>query len=358
MNATVPLPLPAPNPVRTYVNAVWQRRFPIAGFVFAVALLSVGWALLMKPWYTAETTLLPPSENNEGFSNFASLIENKALARVGLFSTSSPSDVYVEILNSRRLHEAMVRKFDLMKVYDMGNKMDGTLKELALHVDAKAEATGIVAVSVEDTDKQRAADMANFLVSELDRFNRETLQTRGKRTRQFLEARIKELDQRMEAAEARLTQYERLHKVVVATDASAVQGLSDVVAKKLSLQVKRAYMESYSAPGSPSVKEMDAEIEAFDRELTRLPEVKNEGARLALDAEIQHKLFTFLTAQYEEARVEEMRDTPTVTVLDVARAPEVRTRPKRTFVVLGGAAFATALSLAWVWWTVRQDLRA
>jgi uncharacterized protein involved in exopolysaccharide biosynthesis len=216
----------------------------------------------------------------------------------------------------------------------------------------------VVVARVEDTDRKRAAEMANFLVSELDRFNRETLQTRGKRTRQFLETRLTEVEQRMRAAEARMTAYEREHKVVLATDEAAVRGIADVVAQKLSLQVKRAYMESYSAPGSPGVREIDAEISAFDSELDRLPNLKNEGARLALDTQIQRKVFSYLTAQYEEARVQEMRDTPTVSVLDVARAPEFRTRPRRAIMVVTATFVALLLSVGRIALSLRKTARA
>lgn len=354
MNAASPSLLTLPVPARRFVNALWQRRFRIGAFVFVVALLAATWAWFMKPWFTAESTMLPPSEGGDVFTNLTGMIESSALSRVGLFTTSTASDIYVEILNSRRLRESMIKRFDLQKVYDL-TSLDATLKELELHVAVKAATSGVVTVNVEDTSKERAAEMTNFLVAELDRFNRETLQTRGKRTRQFLEARLAELDQRMRSAETRLTAYERTHKVVVASDESSVRGIADVMAQKLSLQVRRAYVASYSAPGSSGVREIDAEIEAFERELGRLPELKNEGARLALDAVVQRKIFTFLTAQLEEARVQEMRDTPTITVLDVARPPEMRTRPKRTVFVLASALVAMALSCGWVWLTSRRD---
>jgi uncharacterized protein involved in exopolysaccharide biosynthesis len=337
--------------------ALRERWIRIAGFCLGVAVLTAAVAVVLKPWFTAETTLLPPTEGGDVFSNLAGLIENSALSRVGLYSASTPADIYIQILESRRLREAMILKFDLKRIYDLKG-MDITLKELHQHVKVAATPAGVVSVRVEDTDRKRAAEMANFLVSELDRFNRETLQTRGKRTRQFLESRLAEVGQQMHAAEARMTEYERQHKVVLAADASAVRGIADVIAQKLTLQVKRAYMDSYSAPGNPGVREIDAEIAAFDRELDRLPNLKNEGARLVLDTEIQRKIFSYLTAQYEEARVQEMRDTPTISVLDVASPPEVRTRPKRTLMVLTSTLVAFLLSAGWVAFSLRKTARA
>ena len=107
-------------------------------------------------------------------------------------------------------------------------------------------------------------------------------------------------------------------------------------------------MSSYTAEGSAAVRAIDAEIAAFDRELARLPGLRTEGARLALDAEIQRRVFTMLTSQLEDARVQEMRDTPTITVLDRARPPEIRTRPKRSLIVLASTMASLLLSAGWL----------
>src|SRR5207247_1849504 len=98
----------------------------------------------------------------------------------------------------------------------------------------------------------------------------------------------------------------------------------------------------------PALTTIDAEMEALDRELAKLPSVKQEGSRLALNVEIQRNVFTVLTAQYEQARVEERRDTPTITVLDMARAPFMKSRPKRSIVVLVATGAALAIGLGWV----------
>jgi uncharacterized protein involved in exopolysaccharide biosynthesis len=163
---------------------------------------------------------------------------------------------------------------------------------------------------------------------------------------------VVDVQSRLGVAEAALTTYEQKHGVVA--DASAIGGMASVIAQKLNLQVKREYVSSYTATGSAAVRSIDAEIAAYDRELARLPGLKNEGARLALDAEIQRRVFTMLTGQYEDARIQEMRDTPTITVLDRARPPELKSRPRRSVIVIASTLVALLLSALWVAWSVRK----
>lgn len=355
--SVVPL-IPPPTPAKRFLSAALERRVPVVVFVLAVMAISVFVSFQLKPWFRAEATLLPPTDSGDVFTNLTGMIESSALSRVGLLSSASTaSDVYIEILKSRRLREALVHRFDLMRLYKTKG-MDRTIRELNTHVSLRAGATGVITVNIEDHDRRRAADMTNFLVSELDRFNRETLQTRGKRMREFLEQRVADSEKRMHDAATSLTAYERTNKVVVASDAAAMKGMVDVAASKLSLQVRRSYVAGYSAPGSPEVRQIDAEIEAFDRELGDLPRIKNEGARLALEAEIQGKVFALLTAQYEEARIQEMRDTPTVTVLDIAQPPELKSRPKRAIIVLGSTFFASLLAAGWIVLSMRRTALA
>jgi uncharacterized protein involved in exopolysaccharide biosynthesis len=356
MTLTAPEPLPLPVTARRFISAVRARIIAIGAFVFGVAAVTAVVALLMKPWYAAEATLLPPSEKSDLFGNLAGMIEGAALSRVGLSTTSTASEVFVEILKSRTLREALIVKFDLKRRYETTG-MDATLKELDQHLIISTTPTGVVVVRAEDHDKRIAADMANFMVSELDRFNRDVFNTKGKRSRQFLEGRLADVRQRLRDAETAITAYERQNKVVISGDESASRGMADVMAQKLSLQVRRSYVQSYS-PGSPAVREIDAEIAAFDRELAQLPGLKNEGSRLLLDAEIQRKVFALVTAQYEEARLQELQDMPTVTVLDVARPPEIRARPKRTLMVMIATLFASVVALGWVALSLRRTARA
>lgn len=345
-----------PRPNDTEVARLWAailaRRVRIAAVVLVVGVLAAGVALWLKPWYAAEARLLPPIEGGDLMSNLAGAIESSALSQVGLFPTSTASDVIVEILKSRRLRESLIVKFGLMKEYKCKN-MDSALMALADHVSVSTTTSGVVILRTEAQSKNQAADMANFMVEELDLFNREVLNTRGKSMRRFLEQQIGEAQARMLQADSAITAYELKHGVLIAGEESSMRGVSDIVSRRIALQVRRAYVMSFSSESSAEVRAIDAELEAFDRSLGPLPMIKNEGQRLTLDAAIHRRVFSMLTAQYEQARLEEMRDVPTITVLDRARPPDLKSRPRRGLIVLSAMMVALVGTLGQVWWSIR-----
>ncbi len=346
-----------PPEFHRYLEALRAHRRGVAGFVLGVAAAAVVVALVLPQWFASESTLLPPTEGSESFSAMASLIQSAALSKIGMFSTQTPSDVFAEILKSRTLREELVTNYDLKRVYRAKN-MDLALRQLDHHLSIDVDKAGVIHIRVEDHDPKRAADMANHMTAALDRFNQETYNTRAKRVRIFLEQRLADVSARLGEAESTLTAYEKKNKVVASTEASAVGGLASIMAERMNLQIKRSYVASYSHENSPALRQIDAEVQAYEREMSKVPALKQEGSRLALEAELQRRLFSLVTAQYEDARVQETRDTPTITVLDPARPAQVRARPKRGLLVAVSTAVAFALALGWVWIQQRRESRA
>lgn len=324
-----------------------SRLRTYARIVGAAVILAAGVSLLLPNWYRAESTLLPPDESGQSsFGLLAGMIQTSALNNLGFATTSTPSDVFGEILESRRLSEAAIERFGLMKLYRRKG-MDRTVKEFRRHLSVRVNAAGLLTVAFEDRDARRAADVTNFLVSELDRFNVETYKTRGKRLRIFLEGRVGEVQRQLVAAEEKLLTYERRRRVVSSAESEKVSGVSDILVQKFNLETQRAYVSSYSSPGNTELRNVDRQLTALNSQIGKLPEVKLEGARLTLDVEVQRKLVVLMTTQYEDARMQETRDTPTVTVLDAASAPQLRVRPKRSLIVAGAALAALLGCAAW-----------
>jgi uncharacterized protein involved in exopolysaccharide biosynthesis len=334
--------MPVSPSLDRFLNAFTARRIPYILFVVLVTAAAAGIAVVLPNWYRAESTLLPPPETSDSFGALTGLIQSSALGSLGLVSTSSTSDVFIEILKSRTLQEAAIRHFGLDQVYRTRG-IDRTLGEFRRHIGVESGRSGVVHLTVEDRSAQRAADIANYLLQELDRFNREVYSTRAKRTRKFLEDRLADTRQRLADAQTQLSSYERQNKVVASPDQATVEGAANLMAQKMNLQIRRSYVSEYSGEASPAMRELDAQLSAIESEIGRLPTIKMEGARLVLEVEIQSRLFTLISSQYEEARIQETRDTPTVTVLDEAQVPEIRSRPKRGLIV--GLSMAVALAL-------------
>lgn len=332
---------------RGFALDLWERRMALGAFVGAVGLVAFGISFVLPSWYRAEARLLPPSEGGDSFGVMSSLIQASALNKLGMMTTATPSDVFADILKGRTLRERLVEKHGLVQRYKARN-MDLALRELDQHIAIETTKSGIIILSIEDRSAAKAAEMTNDLVTMLDAFNQETFSTKARRTREFLATRLAEVRSRLVAAESTLTSYERRHGMLLGPDATAAQSVAGVMAQKVNLQVRRSYVASFSRAESPALKEIDAEMAAVDRELTKLPPLKQEGARLVMDAELQRRVFMLLTAQYEDARVQESRDTPTISVLDAARAPMLRARPRRAVIVAVSVVAAALLFAAWI----------
>ena len=81
---------------------------------------------------------------------------------------------------------------------------------------------------------------------------------------------------------------------------------------------------------------------------SKVPDIEFELMGLKRGVEIQNTLYAFLTQQYEESKIQEARDTPTIQTLDAANKPEKRYQPKRTLMVIGYSIIMLFLSCVYV----------
>jgi uncharacterized protein involved in exopolysaccharide biosynthesis len=317
--------------------------------------LAYGVASLLPRWYQAETTLMPPDENSAGFGLLASMIESSALSKVGLITSASAADVFEVILNSRRVREPLIERYALRKVYGQKN-LDLCLKEMSSHVKVDVLRSHVLVLRVEDQDPKRASDLANDLIGGLERVSSETQVQRASQAGDFLQAQLAAAQRRLRDAENRLSVYERSSGVLAGGEATAVEGVAELMSRKMALQVRRTWMESYAGRENPTLASVTAEISAIDGEIARLPGLKQQASRLALEVEIQRRIYTLLTAQYEETRIDRERTVSGITVLDPARPPTIKSRPRKALVAGVAAAVALVLGGAWVVMRARAEM--
>lgn len=336
------------------------RRFIFFNFILSCFVVGL-FSLFLPNWYRANTTLLPPERSNLGLGISSSVLgEFSALSGLSLPMTATPSDVFAAILKSRAVVEPVIVQEELLKVYGV-KKMEDGLKEFYSHLQVKVENEGIISIQFEDKDRERAARVANLLVEELDRVNRMTSTSKAKNARVFIEERLGQTQTNLKSAEDSLRSFQERNKAIVLDEQmkAAVQAAAELKAEMTSAEIQMNVLSRNMSPDHPQIQQLRSRINEIKRQLgmldsgsgdarennvlgvpfSRAPSLSLELVRLTREVKIQEKLFELLTQQYEQYKIEETKDTPTVQVLDKASPPESRYKPKRaTMVLIAGIA--------------------
>lgn len=341
------------------LGRLWDRvvakRRGIAILVGAVTLVTAIVAFVLPPWYQATASLMPPGEDvSFGIGN---LLKGIGVPGVKVPSQATPAEVFKAILESRRINEEIVRRFDLQKLYKKKYMVD-TIKELRRHAHIGVDDVGMILVSVEDKDPKRAAAMANAYCEELDRFNRESRMTRGRRVRQFIGARLDSTRAELDLAEQRLVRYEAEHKAVALSPeaSSALETASRIYASRTALELRLGVLRGFSTGTTDEERQILDQMAQIDRQLARLPKTGMELARLVRDVKVGEQVFIMLIAQYEDARITEARDVATVDPLDIATPPERKARPRRLQMI--AVAFLLSLVAGVVYASLQDEAEA
>lgn len=334
--------------LRPFFDRIWSARGRVLAGTLAAAVLMYGATFLIPKVYRATAVILPPEESDL-LSNMS--LAQRALSKFPRFGILedyfTPADTYKAILLSRSVQTAIVREFDLQRLYHRPS-MEKTLKVLQGRCKVRLNPDGTIAVSMDDGDPKRAAAMANRLLAQLDEFNVEKRNTTAHKTRVFLERRLAETDSLLRADEAALKAYQEKHHAVVPTisEGADVRGATDLMARKMQLELRLGMLRTYLSEDQEQVVQAKLELEQLDRQIDGIPRLHDDLVRLARDAKIQEQLYVLLRSELEQARIRESMDTPTVQILDPAEPPERQNWPKRTLLAAAAALLALTLQLA------------
>ena len=139
----------------------------VTGFAMLAGVIA---AILLPVKYTAVTKLMSPQQTPSAASMLMSQLANSgtgslaAMAGGGL-GLKNPNDVYVGLLKSRPIADALIQKFGLAKSY-RAKDMTAARMKLADNTDVASEKEGFISVSVTDRDRNRSAEIANAYIEQ------------------------------------------------------------------------------------------------------------------------------------------------------------------------------------------------
>jgi uncharacterized protein involved in exopolysaccharide biosynthesis len=329
------------------------QRF-ITWTVLLVTVAAVLFGFLSPKWYKSTASVLPAEKTDffgglSGVANIAkSITGTKALGALG---GNTEMDRYLAILKSGRVISEMIDKFDLVHVYEITSYPgEKTAKELMSNTELNLEPEGNLTISVYDKDPQRAADMANYFVELLNKVNSEMLAQNARGNRIFIEERYGKNLADIRAAEDSLRRFQQIYGVVSMPDQikASVEAGATLLGQLAMREVQLGVLRRTTTDDNPGVQNAQAEIEELRTKVRQMntgvdlnaggamlfvpfkqiPDLGVEYLRLYREVEIQYKILQYVSPLYEQAKVEEKRETPSVLVLDRAGPAERKAKPK------------------------------
>jgi len=365
-----------------FVLPLVRRRRLIAGIVVAAAVASVAVSLAWPKSWRATVTLLPPERRMDNPMFIPGSFEGlgASLRGISLRHVATPTDIFIAILDSRNVAEALVRRFGLQEEYGVGSLQKAT-QRLQKSTDLLVTQDGTIRIAAVAASPQGAADLANAYVEELDRVNRSLAGAQAVAIREFIETELDEARGRLATAEEALRDFQEEHGAIeISEQAKAmIAAAAEIRARILGAEVELGVLQRTRVGSHPEVvqaKEYLAElrlrlaevegrgepivsVETGDGEpeptrpevfppLSRVPSLALQWGRLFRELKTEEAVLGLLTEQFHRARIEEKRSLPTVRILDPAVPPERRWRPRRSILCIAGTAggFALAVMLA------------
>jgi tyrosine-protein kinase Etk/Wzc len=322
--------------------------------------VAAGVGLVLPKSYTGSTSILPPQQAQSGVAAALSQLGGLAGAAGGALGMKNPSDLYLAMLQSKTVADALVERFRLREVYGQDFLVDAR-RTLAGKSRFQVDKSGVIAIEVDAGEPQLAADLANAYVEELHKLTSTLAVTEAAQRRVFFERHLQQAKETLADAEVRLRQAIEAGGLVSvdAQSRATVETVSRLRAQISAKEIQIGAMRAYATASNPDMRRAEQELSSMRQELGRLetgmgswetpdpaPPVGKAGGsgvgniRLVREVKYQEVMFELLAKQYEIARVDESKEAPLVQVMDRATPPERRSRPKRTRLVLAAAAVA------------------
>jgi tyrosine-protein kinase Etk/Wzc len=336
-----------------------ERRRLLLWFTGTFAILTVVITLLLRNWYTATVTLVPPQQGSSLSAALASQLGNLGgLASMagGSLGLKNPNDMYVAMLKSRTVEDAMIRKFGLMQEYHKRYLTD-TRKAFEHHskVDGSGK-DGLIHISFEDPDPNRAAALANAYVEEFRELSKHLAITEASQRRLFFEQQLEEAKNNLASAEENLKRTEQTTGLIQ-PDSQAralIETAATIRAQITAKEVQIHAMQTFATGENAQLIQAQKELESLRAQLAelggngenneasllvtkgRVPEAGLEYIRKLRDVKYYETIFEILARQFEAAKLDEAKQGAVIQVVDSAIPPDKKSFPLRTvFTIIG-----------------------
>ena len=342
--------------------------FAVTG-VFCIGSIILSFVLPKR--YTAEAIIMPPQQN----SSMATALTAQLSGLGGMSSLASSSlglknvnDMYVAMIRSRVVEDAVIQRFGLMKEYRAKYASDA---RLALEKHVQVDGSGkdsLIHISGWAKDPNRAAEIVNGYVEEYRRFSADLAITEASQRRLLLEKQMEDAKNNLADAEEALKRTEQ-STGVIQLDSQAkvlIETVASLRARISAMEVQIRSLSVYAQDQNAQVIQAQQELASLREQLSRLEGTGNkddkglivsggrvtqaglEYVRRLRDVKYYETIFEIMARQYEAAKFDEAKQGAVIQVIVPAVPPDKRSFPKPIIIVPVSTAAGFLLGIIFV----------
>ncbi len=369
------------------IASLWHNRTLLYRCAAVGLVVSTLVAFLIPPRYTSTARLMPPEQGaGAGMAAMLASVVGKDGSDMGSMATDflglkTSGDLFLGVLKSRTVEDAVIAKLDLRKVY-WDRRWQDARKDLEERTDLSADRkSGIITIMVEDRNPQRAAAVAQEYVSQLTQIVTLLGNSSAHKERLFLEDRLSQVNQDLEQSEQQFSKFASSNTAIDIKEQgkSMLDAVGKTEGELIAAQTELQGLRQLYTDDNVRIRTSQARIDELRRELQKLggranPAAGSDSSPNQVDdypsirqlpglgvpyadlyrrVKVEEAIFETLTKQYELAKIQEAKEAMNVKVLDEPEIPEKKSFPPRLIFMVVGTLMAVAMGSCWIWGSAR-----
>lgn len=349
-----------PNPLLDFLLVLLRRKRLVLGITLTTVAIVAVYSLVMEKTYTSTALIVPPEGGGGSLMGMLSdLPMGDMLGGLGGMGGDGGGEYFTAILGSRVLRMGLIERFGLREHYELEDtEIEDVFDEMDERFVAELDfESGMIRLSVLDKDPELAREMADWMIARLEELNHDYKTRRARNRREFLGGEVGRVRVELDSLEREMVAFQEDEHLLEPTEqARAILGAygelkSQEAVKELELRLAKRQR----GLKHPDVARLSSELAAIREQLAKsydsgdsdlflavsdLPATTLEFLRRQRELEIAGKKLIFLLPQLEQAKLEEINDTPVLEIIDPPAVAEKRTKPRRTLMVVASGAVA------------------
>jgi tyrosine-protein kinase Etk/Wzc len=334
-----------------------QRKITIILATVIGLFLGMILVLLKHPTFTAKAVIMSPQQGQSSAALVTQLSSLASLTGLGNGAAlRDPNDLYLAIVQSNTVADAVVKRLNLEAVYQV-RKLSDARARLAASSKFVSEKGGMISITVKDEDPRRAADIANVYADELHSINSRLVIGEASVRRNFFGQQLALAKDRLTDAEIALQQTEESTGAIspVGQTGVVIQQIAQLQSQIIGREVQLDALRTSSTDQNPDMIRLNSELVGLREQVAQLESAqkrRNPGdislssrslpqdqivyLRKQRDVQYHTLIFDLIARQYEAARLDEAKASPVIQVLDPAQPPDRKSGPFRALWTLAG----------------------